>query len=397
MEERRFLALFTGSLLFTEIRQHVPDYNRLWGSIAPIDAGFVDRDAVSQILCFPARKQNINYTDAAVDRAFDYTQGYPWFVQMMGTEIVGVLNAEERLVVSPQDVDVAAGELVGRDYNFDGYWWERSRLEPRLDGPILRTILDTQQAEWTGLPSAAIIEAVKRSGLPAEAINQRILKLRQFHILDRTADGRYRIKALILERWIRSQRDAHDGELPFGPVVAQTIREVAIVLDHENIWFGLVKMRETATDRKAFMAQTTVDSLIAAWTDHAQKYGRVAARVAVADWHNQNEVGPGRHQQAYRTGGFETPLPFTRGPQVADHEIRDQIAELRLKQPDIDVYVLGLGDGDYGGMVERLLNDGKQVVIWSLRDSLHRLYEPLRDRRGLRIECIEDILSLPEF
>lgn len=396
IESRSFLALFTGSSLFSEIQDHLPGYNRLWGSLTPLDIGFVDSDAVEQILSIPAKKYHVKYTDSAIQRVYDYSQGYPWFVQLIGTEVIDILNSEDRLVVSPSDIDVASYQLVGRDHNFDGYWWNKQRFDPHPDGIIINTILDKQAFEWVGVPMPTIVEAGKRLGLQQEHITQRISKLRQFHIIDRAASGLYRIKALVLEKWLQFKRDETNGELPFS-YEQKKLARLAIVVDHENIWFGLARLRSKATDLNTFLSHTSIDQLVATWNEYSQRYGKVVARYSVAEWHNESEIDKQRHQQVYRTAGFETPLPIMHQQQAADNEIKQRITDLQIKYPEIDTYILALGDGDYANTVDGLLNNGKEVIIWSLRDSLHNVYDKLKELRNLKIEYIEDILSLSEF
>ncbi len=100
-------------------------------------------------------------------------------------------------MVSPQDIDAAASEIIARDANFDPFWWDKARFEPKKDGVILGTILDKQNTEWTGISLPVINEAGKRVGLAQDAIAIRIRNLRQFHIIvNRTECGLYKIKAL---------------------------------------------------------------------------------------------------------------------------------------------------------------------------------------------------------
>ncbi len=92
IENRAFLTILTGSSLYSEVQEYLPGYNRLWGTLTPQDIGFVNNDSVGQILRIPAKRYQIVYTDASIQRAYDHTQGYPWFVQMIGTEIVAILK-----------------------------------------------------------------------------------------------------------------------------------------------------------------------------------------------------------------------------------------------------------------------------------------------------------------
>ncbi len=82
------------------------------------------------------------------------------------------------------------------------------------------------------------------------------------------------------------------------------MKQTAIVIDHENVWFGLAKLREKALDKASFLTQTSIDELVVTWNDYSQRYGKIVARLVVAVWDNQNEIGRQNHKQTYRMAGF---------------------------------------------------------------------------------------------
>ena len=54
--------------------------------------------------------------------------------------------------------------------------------------------------------------------------------------------------------------------------------------------------------------------------------------------------------------------------------LREKIHFVLREHPEILVYVIGTGDGDFHEVVKTLQAQGKQVILWTTRRSVSRSY-----------------------
>lgn len=394
IEQRSFSAILTGSLLFEEIRDQVEDYDRLWGSVKGQDIPFLTKEAVKNVLNIPAQSQNVTFPDATIERVWHYTQGYPVFVQLIGSEVFNFLNQEQRTIVSPEDIDIAAKQLIEeQDHQFKS-WWDIRRLNRSTDEVIIKTILDQQALPWSGISIKTLVDEVtKRAGTP-EVVNQRLGKLLRLNILGRTTSQNYRINALILEKWLQHKRHLNSGLLPFKSTPGPSKPIVGIFVDHENIFFGLEKMRRNRPNDQDLYNKSRIQILPRKLLDYAETYGEVDVHFAIADWYQASHIGPQQHERIYIQSLWDTKLPKMPGPQQSDHELRDMVHEVFDDQPEINTYILVSGDGDFSELAAFLIDKKKRVIIWSLESSLSPYYSQLEKWGKLEIVHIETILDI---
>ena len=70
-----------------------------------------------------------------------------------------------------------------------------------------------------------------------------------------------------------------------------------------------------------------------------------------------------------------------------------QAIQMLREHPEIPVYVIGTGDGDFHEVVKTLQAQGKQVILWTTRRSVSESYGgSLRGPDRIRIEWLEDLV-----
>ena len=395
LEGRSFYAILTGSLLFEEICAKTPGYDRLWGSIKVQDVAFIAEEAVKDVLREPTKKCGIFFTDSAVNRVMDYTQGYPVFVQLIGVEVIGFLNQEQRTVVSPQDIDAAARTIVTEQDHLFHFWWDPRRLNRSVDGNIIQIILEHQSEAWAGLPRSELVQAMLSNGFREEEVNKRIERLKKLHILGQKSNGNLGINALLLERWLSYRRECHGGILPFGrdAYIDSVEAIVGVFADYENIYFELAKLRRLRSGDHEFMRKTSIPNIARKLFDRAASYGNLQEPWAVADWY-VGAIGQEQHARVFRQAMWDIHLPKLKGKQKSDHALRDLVLEKVDDRPDINVCILATGDGDLSELATNLLKRHKRVIVWSMRSSVHSHYEDLAKWGKIQIEYVDDILAI---
>lgn len=127
---------------------------------------------------------------------------------------------------------------------------------------------------------------------------------------------------------------------------------VAVLIDFENLVIGAEESLPGHADPVPYAAIELV----------SQDYGTVAVRRAYADW---TKFRFNRYQEHLSINGVDL-IHITRfGVQqknAADIRLAVDAMELLMTHPDVEVFVLVAGDGDYSPLAQRLREFGRHVV-----------------------------------
>jgi uncharacterized protein (TIGR00288 family) len=138
---------------------------------------------------------------------------------------------------------------------------------------------------------------------------------------------------------------------PASNSVQRTV-QVAVFIDFENLVIGAEESLPGRANPVPYSAIETV----------CQPYGNAAVRRAYADWARSRF---NRYQQDLALNGVDL-IHVTRfGTQqknAADIRMAVDAMELLITHPDVEVFILVAGDGDYSPLVQRLREFGKRVV-----------------------------------
>ena len=128
--------------------------------------------------------------------------------------------------------------------------------------------------------------------------------------------------------------------------------QVAVFIDFENLALGA---EDTLPGRTNPVPYAALELL-------CRDYGNAAIRRAYADWSKERFR---RHQEDLALNGVDLIQVARFGLQqknAADIRMAVDAMEALITHPDIGVYVLVAGDGDYSPLVQRLREFGKRVV-----------------------------------
>ena len=144
---------------------------------------------------------------------------------------------------------------------------------------------------------------------------------------------------------------------------------LALMLDWENIKVSLAQHLDERPEAgvTALRPRLTGVELASRLLNAAWRHGLPRQRWAVADWDRGLFEGD---QKAARNARFSTDIAGRDKADASDHVLREKIHFVLREHPEILVYVIGTGDGDFHEVVKTLQAQGKQVILWTTRRSV---------------------------
>jgi hypothetical protein len=164
------------------------------------------------------------------------------------------------------------------------------------------------------------------------------------------------------------------------------------MLDWENMKVGLARHLDELPQAGGARLRERLGGieLASRLLDLAWRHGVPRQRWAVADWDRGFFEGD---QKAARNARFSTDIAGRDKANASDHLLREKIHFVLREHPEIQVYVIGTGDGDFHEVVKTLQTQGKQVILWTTRRSVSESYGgSLRGPDRIRIEWLEDLV-----
>jgi hypothetical protein len=187
-------------------------------------------------------------------------------------------------------------------------------------------------------------------------------------------------------------RERAAGARARGPEAAGRRAPLALMLDWENVKVSLSRYLDELPEAqaRALGARLGGVELASRLLDAAWRHGLPRQRWAVADWDREFFEGD---QKAVRNARFWTDIAGADKANASDHVLREKIHFVLREHPEIAVYVIGTGDGDFHEVIKTLQAQGKQVILWATRRALSDSYGgSLRGPDRIRIEWLEDLV-----
>src|SRR5262245_53500032 len=187
-------------------------------------------------------------------------------------------------------------------------------------------------------------------------------------------------------------RDAVRGAPPSIGDATPRRPALALMLDWENVKISLTRHVDDLPETQTPAARARLGGveLASRLLDAAWRHGLPRQRWAVADWDHAFFEGD---QKAVRNARFSTDIAGRDKSNASDHVLREKIHLVLREHPEILVYVIATGDGDFHEVVKTLQAQGKQVILWTTRRSVSESYgASLRGPDRIRIEWLEDLV-----
>ena len=117
---RRWLLLFAGSHTPEELAPHWSDCLINTRSLC---VSFLEKDEAVELICHPVEGFPEIWLQAAVETVWQLTQGQPYYIQLIGQEVIELLNREKRRQADAEDVAAVLPTVFVRGhYVFDEFW-----------------------------------------------------------------------------------------------------------------------------------------------------------------------------------------------------------------------------------------------------------------------------------
>jgi hypothetical protein len=387
------LVVCTGSEPYDVMRRRY-ERHTLWGNMEPYNISFVDKAAMTRIVTKPVEKDGVTWLEEATECMWDMTEGHPWVTQYIAERVTERLNLELRRVVGPGDV-VRAADEVASDSRVSELWWnEGEDLLTSTHRQIAFLVLQNQTEIRVGIPESQLAEVCQRAGI--RTIGKHLDQMRALEVLTEvkvSGKTHWRIRGGFLERYLatlmqRAMRKA--GAKISTPLLKQPL---ALMLDWENIKIGLLKVLRTMSKEEAESLRPRLDGeeLGNRLLKAAARHGVPRQKWAVANLDHATFEGDQRALK--RAGPYWTDMAGEEKDNASDHVLREKIHWVLREHPEIDAYIIGTGDADFGAVISTLLEQGRHVVLWSTKDSISSIYKHfLTGPDSIQIEWLEDLV-----
>jgi hypothetical protein len=115
--EQKVSVTFADWHLIDELKARVPA--QLWTDFAREPVSFLNELDTREAILAPAMGSPLRFERDVISSIYYYTNGYPWHIQWICSELVNHLNIQKRYVVIPQDIDLIARRLLKEDRLFN--------------------------------------------------------------------------------------------------------------------------------------------------------------------------------------------------------------------------------------------------------------------------------------
>ncbi len=174
----QIVVLFSGSHRFEEAQSvNWADYLI---NVKMIELSFLAPDDARELITQPV--PNLQYASHVDDAIIQLTHGQPYLLQAMASELVNDLNAQKRLVATPDDLDVAIEKVLVTAQAYFFFTWQEDCSEAERE--MLRTMAAHGTTELARTPHQETLQALCRKDM-----------------LQYT-EGRYHFTIELFRRWV---------------------------------------------------------------------------------------------------------------------------------------------------------------------------------------------------
>ena len=184
-----------------ELKQRVPA--QLWTDFASEPVSFLNELDTREAILSPAQGSALRFERQVTSQIYYWTNGYPWHVQWICTELVNHLNTQKRYAALPQDVDLIVKNLLRDDRLFNEGVCRRERISTTNQlaiYTILKALNDKKIDICSWFKREVILEA---NG--SVDINKELSRLKYLEIVQEQ-DNLLRFCSPLHAKWFESKR-----------------------------------------------------------------------------------------------------------------------------------------------------------------------------------------------
>ncbi len=378
--------LFAGFRSQEYFQRELPEL-KIWGQMERIQIDFLKKTSVGEILIKPLNNTDMAFTEEAVNRVFEYTQGYPEMVQKMASQMLRQAMNEKRYAILPADADQAAREIIENDTTIYDTWCPRMEISAEQQQFISNLIESLRYEARSG-------QTVKLTDLDSEnQFNEKIINdLVTRKILKNSEDGTQRVgfKAPLLELWLKKNW------------AEQPPRQAIIFTDIENLTRGSGKANVNVSDQ-----WVELGAVLDAIDSYARGFSDQSPLKFAAVFHNRKDVIKVLEEKGYNKGDDLTIMGenelkkyHSKSQRSYDDAILQQMIGKQIHKdlhdhPSITDVILVTGDIDFKIIgVDTPLEKGMYVHVLSYKDTMsaaYKNYAAQNDR--MEVVYLEDLIA----
>jgi hypothetical protein len=158
----RLLVLFSGSHRFEELQ--TVNWSDYLINVQTLHLSFLTRDEARELIEHPTPEFALGYAPGVVERVLDLTHGQPYLVQALGSELVNLINRDQRKEAMLADLDVAIERVLGMAAAyFENNWrdcneHEQAALREMVTGQADELSAAERQRALLGLSRKELVE-----------------------------------------------------------------------------------------------------------------------------------------------------------------------------------------------------------------------------------------------
>lgn len=199
---RRLISvIFADWYLVDELKSRVRA--QLWTDFACERVSFLNELDTREAILSPAQGSPVRFERDVVSRIYYWTNGYPWHIQWICSELINHLNTQKRYVAIPQDIDLIAQRLLREDRLFNEGVCRPERIS-RDSQCLIYGILETIQESRGDICSWFNKEIVLNMRLPFD-IKGEVVRLVRFEILHER-ENQLRFCSPLHAMWLDAKR-----------------------------------------------------------------------------------------------------------------------------------------------------------------------------------------------
>jgi tetratricopeptide (TPR) repeat protein len=189
--------------MIDELKRRIPA--QLWTDFALEPVSFLNELDAREAILYPAQASGapVRFEREVVSRIYYWTNGYPWHIQWICSELINHLNTQKRYVAIPQDVDLMAQRLMREDRLFNEGVCRTERLTARSQA-VIYSMLGRLGAGGRDACSWFGAEAVGSSDWDADT-RREVGRLVQLEVLQEEAD-QLRFCSPLHAAWFEAKR-----------------------------------------------------------------------------------------------------------------------------------------------------------------------------------------------
>jgi hypothetical protein len=156
----RLLVLFSGSHRFEELQ--TVNWSDYLINVQTLHLSFLTRDEARELIEHPTPEFALGYAPGVVERVLDLTHGQPYLVQALGSELVNLINRDQRKEAMLADLDVAIERVLGMAAAyFENNWRDCNEQEQA----VLRSLASQQAGDLTPAERQSALLSLSRKEL----------------------------------------------------------------------------------------------------------------------------------------------------------------------------------------------------------------------------------------